>query len=104
VAQVAAPAAVVKAEKDPAAAPEPDDLRDLQLRLFDTLRKEKEQREAQRERDLALRGVDATRAPAPVYLGKDLTISHSALSPDGRHLLVATEPKSAEAGRAGKMP
>jgi dipeptidyl aminopeptidase/acylaminoacyl peptidase len=104
VSQVLSAAAVVKAEKDPAATPEPDNLRDIQLRLFDTLRKEKEQREAQRERDLALRGIDPTRAPAPVYLGNDVTISMSAIAPDGRHLLVATEPKAAEAGRVGKMP
>jgi dipeptidyl aminopeptidase/acylaminoacyl peptidase len=104
VAQVLSPAAIVKAEKDPAATPEPDALRDMQLRLFDTLRKEKEQRDAQRERDLALRGLDPTRAPAPVYLGSDVTIVSSALAPDGRHLLVVTEPKGAEAGRTGKMP
>jgi dipeptidyl aminopeptidase/acylaminoacyl peptidase len=104
VAQVASAAAVVKAEKDPAATPDPDNLRDIQLRLFDTLRKEKEQREAQRERDLELRRLDATRAPAPVYLGNDVTISLSAIAPDGRHMLVATEPKAADAGRIGKMP
>jgi dipeptidyl aminopeptidase/acylaminoacyl peptidase len=98
------PAAVLKAEKDPAAASEPDALRDMQLRLFDTLAREKADRDAQRERDLALRRADPSRGPAPVYLGEDLTLVTSALAPDGRHLLAVTEPKGATPGRAGKMP
>jgi dipeptidyl aminopeptidase/acylaminoacyl peptidase len=103
-AQLATAAAVIKAEKDPAATPDPDALRDLQLRLFDTLRKEKSDREAQRDRDLALRGVDATRVLAPVYLGDGLTVIYTALSPDGRRALAVTEPKGADTGRMGKMP
>jgi dipeptidyl aminopeptidase/acylaminoacyl peptidase len=104
VGQLATPAAIVKAEKDPAAAPDPDALRDTQLRLFGTLKKEKEQRDAQRDRDLALRSIDATRAPAPVYLGADVTLVASSLSPDGQHLLAVTEAKGADSGRMGKMP
>ncbi len=101
---LAASAATIKAEKDPGAEPEPDALRDTQLRLFDTLRKEKANRDAQRERDLALRGIDPTRAPAPVYLGDDVTLIQSALSPDGKRALAVTEAKNADAGRVGKMP
>lgn len=97
-------AASIKAEKDPAATPPADLLRDTQLRLFDTLRKEKRQRDVQRERDLALRGLDPSRAPAAVYLGDDVTLVSTSLSPDGRHALAVTEAKSADAGRAGKMP
>ena len=52
----------------------------------------------------ALRKADPTRAPAPMYLGDDVQIDDSALSPDGRWLLVVTSPKGADAGRAGKMP
>jgi dipeptidyl aminopeptidase/acylaminoacyl peptidase len=96
--------AQLKAEKDPAAAPEADLLRDTQLRLFSTLQREKAEREAQRERDLARRGSDASRAPAPLYLGADLTLVSSALAPDARHLLAVTEAKGADTGRAGKMP
>jgi dipeptidyl aminopeptidase/acylaminoacyl peptidase len=102
--RLVSPAAVLKAEKDPAAAPEPDTLRDLQLRLFDTLQREKANRDAQRERDLALRRADPTRGPAPVYLGDDLTLVITALAPDGRRLLAVTEAKGATPGRAGKMP
>lgn len=103
-AQLAVPAATLKAEKDPGAVPEVDHLRDTQLRLFGTLAKEKAQRDAQRERDLALRGVDASRAPAPVYLGDEIKLIASSLAPDGGHLLAVTEVKTAEAGRVGKMP
>ncbi|MBA2237686.1 MAG: prolyl oligopeptidase family serine peptidase [Lysobacter sp.] len=97
-------AAIVKAEKDPAAKPEPDDLRERQLAIFETLRKERERREALREQDELWRSQDPTRAPAPVYLGDELKIVDSALSPTGERLLVVTEAKNAEAGQAGKMP
>ena len=50
----------------------------------------------QRERDLELRSLDASRAPAPLYLGDDVIVSNSALS--GRALAAgghATEGTSA---------
>jgi dipeptidyl aminopeptidase/acylaminoacyl peptidase len=96
--------AVLKAEKDPAAEPKADALRDLQLELFATLAKQKADKVAQRERDAALRAADVTRAPLPVYLGDEVSIAASALSPDGRWLLAITEPKSDDKGRVGKMP
>ena len=101
---LAAQAAVVKAEDDPAAAPKPDLLREEQLRMIHTLRVERERREAAREQDAQWRRADPTRAPAPVYLGKDVDIAATSLSPDGRWLLVATERKSEDRGQGGKMP
>ena len=97
-------AASPKAQDDPAAPPKPDLLREDQLRLVETLRVERERREAQRQRDTELRRADPTRAPAPVYLGKDVEIVATALSPDGGWLAVATERKSDERGQGGKMP
>mgnify|MGYP006361444941 FL=1 len=97
-------AANVQLAEDPGKAPAADDLRDRQLRLIDTLKNDRERREAAREQDDAWRRADATRAPAPVYLGKGVEIADSALSPDGRWLLVVTTAKGAEAGQAGKMP
>ena len=97
-------AAAPKAEDDPAAAPKPDLLREDQLRLVETLRVERDRREAQRRRDAELQRADPTRAPAPVYLGKDVEIAATSLSPDGRWLAVATERKSDERGQGGKMP
>ena len=97
-------AAIVLAEKDPAAEPKPDDLRDRQLRLIRTLAEERERREAAREEDRERRAADPTRAPLPAYLGEDVAIIDSALSPDARWMLVVTEPKGADKGTGGKMP
>ncbi|HEY0502552.1 MAG TPA: prolyl oligopeptidase family serine peptidase [Lysobacter sp.] len=97
-------AAIVKAEKDPEAAPKADDLRDRQLRLIETLKRDKDQSEAARKQDEAWRRADASRAPAPTYLGDDVKIVDSALSPDALWLLVVTSAKDGDAGTAGKMP
>ncbi|WP_407353119.1 prolyl oligopeptidase family serine peptidase [Luteimonas sp. R10] len=97
-------AAILKAEDAPGKPPKPDALRDRQLRLFETLRTERERREAQRLQELDWRRTDPTRSPPPVYLGKDVEIAASSLSPDGRWLLVATQAKDADEGREGRMP
>lgn len=97
----------LQALDDPAKAPEADDLRDRQLRLIETLKTDRDRREAEREQELAWRRADPTRAPAPVYLGKDVAIADTALSPDGRWLLVVTVAKDEDgkaAGQAGQMP
>ena len=96
--------AVVKAEKDPVAAPKADDLRERQLALFETLRTERARREGLREHDTQERRDDPTRVPATVYLGDEIEIVDSALSPMGDRMLVVTQAKGAEAGQAGKMP
>ncbi|MFY2763795.1 prolyl oligopeptidase family serine peptidase [Arenimonas sp. MALMAid1274] len=96
--------ALPRAEKDPAAAPEADPMRDHQLRLSAALAREKAQREALREEAEANRRTDPTRAAAQTWLGDKIEIANTALSPDGRWLLVVTDAKGAEAGRAGKMP
>jgi dipeptidyl aminopeptidase/acylaminoacyl peptidase len=97
-------AALLKAEKDPATQPKPDDLRDRQLRLIQTLADDRAKREAVREQNLAWRAADPTRAPAPAYLGDDVQLIDSALSPDARWLLAVTQAKTADKGQAGKMP
>ena len=102
--KVVAQATIVKAEKDPAAAPDADDLRDRQLRLIGTLKDDRARRDAQDAQDRDWRKADPTRVPAPVYLGDKVQISDSALSPDARWLVVVTQAKDAEAGTAGKMP
>lgn len=99
-----AQAAVVKAEKDPAAAPKPDALREQQLRTIATLARDRALREELRKQEDAWRRADPTRAPAPAYLGEDVQVEDSALSPDGRWLLVVTRKKGADIGQTGKMP
>ncbi|WP_064746557.1 S9 family peptidase [Lysobacter antibioticus] len=97
-------AAQVRAENDPAKAPKADALRDFQLATIDTLRNDRAQREAAREQDEAWRRADPSRAPRPVYLGDEVEIADSALSPDARYLLVVTQAKKGDAGQGGKMP
>ena len=97
-------AASVKAEDAPGKPPKADDLRDRQLRLIETLRRERERRDGLRAQEEAWRRADPSMAAAPAYLGKDVAIDDSSLSPDGRWLLVATHAKSGDEGQAGKMP
>ncbi|MCA1857556.1 prolyl oligopeptidase family serine peptidase [Massilia oculi] len=101
--RVVGPAALLRAAKDPAAA-EDDPLRQQQLRLIATLKRQKDERDTLRERLNEQRRVDPTLPPAPIYLGDKVEIEDSALSPDGRWLLVVTAPKGADKGRVGKMP
>ncbi|MCD9126268.1 S9 family peptidase [Luteimonas sp. C4P040a] len=96
--------ASLKAEDDPAKPPKDDDLRDRQLRMIETLRVERDRRDGLRTQNETWRRSDATRAPGPVFLGKDVAIAGSALSPAGDRLIVATTAKSGDAGQAGKMP
>jgi dipeptidyl aminopeptidase/acylaminoacyl peptidase len=102
--RLAVPLAQPRASKDPAAAPDEDALRTLQLRLIATLKRQKDERDAGRARADQERRADATRAPAPIYLGEKVAIDASALSPDGRWLLLVTAPKVSDKGRVGKMP
>ena len=99
---VGAAAAIVKTEKDPAAK-KPDDLGDQQLRYFSTLREIKSDRDAQKKHSEAFSKGDPTRAPLPFYIGDDVKIEGTSLSPDGRSLLVVTSPKSYAVGKLGKL-
>lgn len=98
-----APVALPRAAKDPVAQ-DPDALRDMQLRLITTLKRARDDRDANRTRAEEERRLDPTRAPSPVYLGDKVTIEGSALAPDGRWLVIVTAPKSFDKGRVGKMP
>jgi len=97
------PAAIVKAEKDPDTPPAPDDLRDLQMRTFSTLQRLHDESEINKKHGEELRQADATRAPLPFYLGEDVVIRDSALSPNGHWLLLVTSPRSAAKGFEGKL-
>ena len=98
------PIALPVADKDPAAAPASDAMRDMQIRLIATLKRQKQDREALRLRDEQLRKLDASYAAAPVYLGEGLQVDATSLSPDGHWLLVVTSAKGADTGRVGKLP
>ena len=100
---VTSPAAIVKAEKDPNAPPAADDLREMQLRTFATLKRLHDEAETVRKHDEAMQKADATRAVQPFYLGDEVVIRGTELSPDARWLLVVTEPKSHVRGREGQL-
>ncbi len=93
----------IKAEKDPDAAPKADDLRDAQLRLFSTLRKIHDDKKAAREQSQSEQRADPTRAQQPFFIGDDVRLVDTALSPNGRWLLAATAPKNHDEGRKGKL-
>jgi hypothetical protein len=78
--RIVAPLALIRAVKDPNVQ-EADALRDMQLRLIATLKRQKDEREASRARAEEERRADATRAPSPIYLGDKAAILNSALSP-----------------------
>jgi dipeptidyl aminopeptidase/acylaminoacyl peptidase len=102
--RLVSPVALPRAVKDPAAAPDDDALRAMQLRLISTLKRQKDDRDAARDRTEEERRADPTRGPGPIYLGDKVAIDSSSLSPDGRWLLIVTAPKGAEKGRIGKLP
>jgi dipeptidyl aminopeptidase/acylaminoacyl peptidase len=99
---VTATAAIVKAEKDPNAPPA-DDLRDMQLRTFSTLKRLHEESETTRKHEEAMQRNDPTRGVLPFYLGDDVVIRDTELSPDAHWLLVITEPKAHAKGREGQL-
>jgi dipeptidyl aminopeptidase/acylaminoacyl peptidase len=100
---ITAPAAVIKTEKDPDAPPKPDDLRDMQLRTFSTLKRLHDEAEISKKYAKESQLGDDTRPPAPFYLGEDVSIRDTELSPDARWLLVVTVPKAAVKGVEGKL-
>ncbi len=97
------PVADLRFEDDPDQAPE-DELAQMQLRLFSSLSEDAERARVERQEARRAASQDPTRSPAPWYLGDDLAPVASSLSPDGRWLLLVTEPASHEDGRDGRMP
>ena len=100
---VTAPAALIKAEKDPDATPAADDLRDMQLRTFSTLKKLHDDKETRRKHADDLRRADATRAPAPFFLGDEVKLLDADLSPDARWMIIVTASKKSEEGKRGEL-
>ena len=96
-------AADLKLAKDPAEK-EPKYLAEQQTRLFDVIRQKQERERREREEDRALRKTDPTRPPLPWYLGKEIQIEDTSLSPSGDWLAVVTAPKRDEAAAGTKMP
>lgn len=98
-------AAEVRAEKDPLADEEGFDyLKDQQERLFSTLRETKRREDNAKAHERDQRAADPMRTPPPFFLGDDVEIAATSLSPDGRHLLVVTQPEDYQSGEPDEMP
>ncbi|MEO8001416.1 MAG: S9 family peptidase [Arenimonas sp.] len=97
------PAALPVAENDPNKAAKADELRDMQLRLISTLKRIKNDRDELKAKAEADRRADSTRAINKAYLGSDIQIDWTALSPAGQWLLAVTSVKGADEGRVGKL-
>ncbi|URX63838.1 prolyl oligopeptidase family serine peptidase [Luteibacter anthropi] len=98
----AAPAAVLKEGEDPKQH-KSDDLKDDQQALFKTLRQLRADEDAMRADADALAAADTGRAPQPFYLGKDVSVSDTSLSPDGHWMIVVTQAKDADQGKIADL-
>jgi dipeptidyl aminopeptidase/acylaminoacyl peptidase len=96
---VTSPAAVLKFSDDPQDK-KPDALGQQQLDLFKSLREDKADKDAVHANDEQLAAVDTTRAPRPFYLGDKTQLVDTELSPDGRWMLVVTQPAHHDDGKA----
>lgn len=98
-------AANLQLSDDPAKSPGPQNyLQAEQPRLFEFLSQQKTDAEARRVQQAGLAKADATRTTAPWYLGDKIRIDYSSLSPDGRWLVLITQPKDYDRGAPGMMP
>jgi dipeptidyl aminopeptidase/acylaminoacyl peptidase len=96
---VTAPAAILTFTDDPRA-DKPDTLEQQQLDLFKELRENKADRDARRAQLDALAAADPTRAPQPFYMGDKSQLIDTELSPNGRWMLVVTQPAHHDDGKA----
>lgn len=99
-----AQAADLRTEKDPEKKDDPTFLTEQQQRLFEVLQRKQKTRDADRARARAEQGADPARAPLPFYLGGDVVVLDSALSPSGRFLVATIAKKPGENGKKEFMP
>ncbi|MGH8313081.1 MAG: S9 family peptidase, partial [Gammaproteobacteria bacterium] len=72
-----------------------------QLRLYEFLSKQQANTQAAHNQQQQQNTADATRMPAPWYLGDQIKIIRSSLSPDGRWLVLMTIPANYQRGAPG---
>src|ERR1700754_3192436 len=90
-------------EKDDPKAKKPDDLADEQQAIFKTLRGLRADEDAMKADADALAAADPGRSGKPFWLGKNVTVADTSLSPDGRWMLVVTQAKDADAGKIADL-
>jgi dipeptidyl aminopeptidase/acylaminoacyl peptidase len=92
----------LEAGEDPKAK-KADGLADEQQALFKALRDQRADEDAMTADADALAAADPGRAPKPFWLGKNVSVADTSLSPDGRWMLVVTEPKDADKGKIADL-
>ncbi len=98
------PVLLLKADKDPSKTPPISDATAHELRLIATLARQKAERDALKNDSEARKNADVSHAMDATYLGKNVDITSSSLSPDSRYAIVITTEKGADEGQTGKMP
>lgn len=89
--------------KDPEAKPDHQAfLEAQQVRLFTVLAERESRAEELRAEERRRRAIDATRAPAPFYLGENRALLRAELAPSGTHLLVVLGPARSGAGSSAE--
>lgn len=97
--------AALRSESDPLEAEPEDGFRpEQQLRLFTTLAKQQQRGQERQAHRRSMQLDDAGRMTAPFYLGDDVEIRWSSLSPDLRSMLVVTRPANAVEPTRDSMP
>ncbi len=94
----------IRFENDPYDDSDFDVLESHQLRIYETLRKSEKETDEARDRERLLYDMDDGLAAKPVYLGDKLELQSQSMSPNGRWMLVITEPKDFADGKQGSMP
>ncbi len=98
------PVLQLKTESDPNKIPPVSTASAHELRLIATLARQKAERETLNKDRENRRLNDNSDAVSATYLGKNVDISSSSLSPDARYAIVVTTEKGTDEGQAGKMP
>lgn len=98
------PVLQLKAESDPNKIPPVSNASAHELRLIATLSRQKAEREALKKDRESRSLSDNSDAVTATYLGNNVDISGSSLSPDARYAIVITTEKGSDEGQAGKMP
>ena len=98
-------AADIREEDSPSKKEDSDYLEQQQLRLFDIIRLTEERETSAEDFARESQRQDSSRAPLPFYLGEDMEIISTALSPGENWLLAVTRNSTEqEDGKAGSMP
>lgn len=92
-------------ERDPLEEPERFDfLQSQQMRLFDTLARERDEDHSRMRHERETARADETQQHRIHYLGEEIRPEQQSLSHDGDHMILAAVSREADAGRQDQMP